>query len=47
MARSFPSKKVFTSVISNSSALGAALVIFKSVSDREPELNLGLTEYQA
>jgi sugar (pentulose or hexulose) kinase len=47
IARSFPSKKVFTSVINNASALGAALVIFGSLSDKQPELNLGLTEYQA
>jgi hypothetical protein len=47
MARSFPSKKVFTSVINNATALGAALVIFGSLSDKQPELNLGLTEYQA
>ena len=47
LSRSFPSKKVFTSVINNASALGAALVILKSVSDKEPELNLGLTEYPA
>jgi sugar (pentulose or hexulose) kinase len=46
MARSFPSKKVFTSVINNATALGAALVIFGSLSDKQPELNLGLTEYQ-
>jgi len=47
IARSFPSKKVFTSVINNATALGAALIIFRSVSDIQPELNLGLTEYQA
>jgi sugar (pentulose or hexulose) kinase len=47
IARSFPSKKVYTSVISNGTALGAALVIYQSMSDKQPELNLGLTEYQA
>lgn len=47
VARSYPSKKVFTSVINNATALGAALVILGSVSDKQPELNLGLTEYQA
>ena len=47
LARSFHSKKVFTSVINNATALGAALIIFRSVSDIQPELNLGLTEYQA
>jgi sugar (pentulose or hexulose) kinase len=47
IAKSFPSKKVYTSVISNSTALGAALVIYQSMSDKQPELNLGLTEYNA
>jgi sugar (pentulose or hexulose) kinase len=47
IARSFPSKQVFTSVINNATALGAALVILGSVSDKQPELNLGLTEYKA
>jgi hypothetical protein len=47
LAKSFPSKKVYTSVINNASALGAALVIFKSLSKQKPELNLGLTEYSA
>jgi len=46
IARSFPSKKVFTSVINNATALGAALVVFSSLSDNHPELNLGLTEYK-
>jgi sugar (pentulose or hexulose) kinase len=36
----FPSKRVYTSEIANSSALGAALVI----SGPKPDLNLGLTE---
>lgn len=45
LAGSFPWKKVFTSEISNATALGAALVILKSiVPERMPELNLGLTE---
>jgi len=47
LARSFSSKKVFTSVINNATALGAALVILKSITDSTPELNLGLTEYTA
>jgi sugar (pentulose or hexulose) kinase len=47
IAKSFPSKKVYTSEISNSTALGAALVIYQSISDKQPELNLGLTEYHA
>ncbi len=45
MARAFPGKKVFTSVISNGTALGAALIIMNSVSSVPAELNLGLTEY--
>ncbi len=44
IARAFPSKKVYTSEINNATALGAALVLFSSLSDKEPELNLGLTE---
>ncbi len=47
IAKSFPSKKVYTSVINNATALGAALVIYQSISDKQPELNLGLTEYHA
>jgi ribulose kinase len=47
IAKSFPSKKVYTSVINNATALGAALVIYQSMSDKQPELNLGLTEYKA
>jgi hypothetical protein len=47
LAKAFPSKKVYTSVISNATALGAALVIFRSLSEKQPELNLGLTEYNA
>lgn len=45
LAKSFPSKKVFTSVINNATALGAALVIYQSLNNVVPELNLGLTEY--
>lgn len=44
ITKSFPSKKVYTSEINNASALGAALVLFSSLADRQPELNLGLTE---
>ncbi len=44
IALAFPSKKVFTSEINNATALGAALVLFSSLSEKEPELNLGLTE---
>jgi sugar (pentulose or hexulose) kinase len=44
LARSFPFKKVYTSVINNASALGAALVIYNSIAEKKPELSLGLTE---
>lgn len=44
IAKSFPAKSVFTSEINNATALGAALVVFRSVTDKQPELNLGLTE---
>jgi sugar (pentulose or hexulose) kinase len=47
IAKSFHSKKVYTSVINNATALGAALVIHQSISEKQPELNLGLTEYHA
>lgn len=47
LAKMFSSRKVYTSMISNSTALGAALVIYKSLDEKEPELNLGLTEYLA
>jgi sugar (pentulose or hexulose) kinase len=47
LAGSFPSKKTYTSVINNATALGAALVVYGSVSNQRPELNLGLTEYSA
>lgn len=47
LASSFPAKKVYTSVINNATALGAALAIYRSISDKKPELNLGLTEYSA
>jgi len=40
ICEAFPEKKVFTTEISNSSALGAALVI----SGTRPKLNLGLAE---
>jgi len=47
MAKSFPGKKVYTSVISNATALGAAIVVLNSMTSEMPKLNLGLTEYQA
>ena len=47
LAKSFPAKKVYTSVINNATALGAAQVIYSSLNHKRPELNLGLTEYPA
>jgi len=44
IAQAFPTKKVFTSVIKNATALGAALVMFGSLGFKHPDLNLGLTE---
>lgn len=44
LAQAFPSKRVFTSVINNSTALGAALVILPTLETTLPELNLGLSE---
>jgi sugar (pentulose or hexulose) kinase len=45
LAIAFPSKRVYTSEISNATALGAALVVLKSISPASvPVLNLGLTE---
>jgi hypothetical protein len=45
LAVSFPSKKVYTSIINNATALGAALVMLRSLGNSDPVLNLGLTEY--
>ncbi|MDX9726039.1 MAG: FGGY family carbohydrate kinase [Bacteroidales bacterium] len=47
LAGMFPGMRVFTSEIKNATALGAALVVYKSLSDIVPEPNLGLTEYLA
>lgn len=44
ISQAFPSKKVYTSVINNATALGAALVMFQSLGYAIPELNLGLTK---
>ncbi len=44
LAEAFQSKKVFTSVVDNATALGAALVVFSSMNKKRPELNLGLNE---
>ncbi|HEX2969752.1 MAG TPA: FGGY family carbohydrate kinase [Bacteroidales bacterium] len=43
VCKAFPDKKIFTSEIANSSALGAALVMNETV----PEINLGLTACMA
>jgi sugar (pentulose or hexulose) kinase len=45
LASSYPYLKVYTSEISNATALGAALVLVKSLlSDKEPAIDLGLNE---
>jgi len=44
LAQAFSSKKVFTSVINNATALGAALVVYSSMNKKQPELDLGLNE---
>jgi len=47
LAGFYPDKKVFTSEIDNSSALGAALVIWESFSKKDtPEIDLGLKEWK-
>jgi sugar (pentulose or hexulose) kinase len=45
LTKFFLSKKVFTSVIVNPSAMGAALVIYRALNDNLPEPDLGLSEY--
>jgi len=47
MARAFTNKRVYTSVINNATALGAALAIMNSVASVPSDLNLGLTECSA
>lgn len=44
LAKHFPDKKLFTSEIDNSSALGAALVIGERMNKEEMEMDLGLKE---
>jgi sugar (pentulose or hexulose) kinase len=44
LAQAFSTKKVYTSVINNATALGAALVLFSSMNKVQPELDLGLNE---
>ncbi len=47
LAHFFPEKKIFTSQVDNSSALGAALVIYKKIfSASKPDINLGLKEWK-
>ncbi|HBL78083.1 MAG: carbohydrate kinase [Bacteroidetes bacterium GWF2_42_66] len=38
----FPGKEVFTSEVDNSSAMGAALVIWDTIDEEKPEIDLGL-----
>ncbi len=46
ISKAFPSKNIFTSVINNATALGAALVISgKLHPEKQPVLNLGLKQY--
>ena len=45
IAGRFPDKKVYTSEISNATALGAALVVGKGAfGNKQPEIDLGLIE---
>ncbi len=44
MAKAFPEKKVYTSLINDASALGAALAIYNPVTGKQIEPELGLTE---
>ncbi|MFB6341105.1 FGGY-family carbohydrate kinase [Saccharicrinis sp. FJH62] len=46
MATTFPDKTVYTSEIDNSSALGAALVVWNAISDDLPSLDLGLKRWE-
>lgn len=46
MARNFPGKRIFTSAFDNSSALGAALVVYREFGlGEKPEIDLGLHEW--
>ncbi|MCL3780839.1 carbohydrate kinase [Prolixibacteraceae bacterium JC049] len=44
IATHFPDKQVYTSEIDNASALGAALVIWETISQQNPNIELGLKE---
>ena len=47
LATLFPQKKVYTSEVDNSTALGAALMLWETMGVKEkPKINLGLKEYQ-
>lgn len=46
-AAAFPDKKIYTSSVSNASALGAAIVSTLAMTSAMPELNLNLTGYSA
>lgn len=47
LAALFPEKKVFTSEVDNSTAMGAALMLWESLAiNGQPEINLGLKEYK-
>jgi sugar (pentulose or hexulose) kinase len=47
LATLFPKKKVYTSEVDNSTALGAALMLWETMGVKEkPKINLGLKEYQ-
>ncbi|MDX9882659.1 MAG: FGGY family carbohydrate kinase [Prolixibacteraceae bacterium] len=45
LASFFPEKKVFTSEMDNSSALGAALIVWDAMGEKKPEIDLGLKEW--
>lgn len=47
ISKAFEKKKVYTSIINNATALGAALIMLRSLGIEQPELNLGLTECSA
>jgi sugar (pentulose or hexulose) kinase len=47
LATIFPAKKVFTSEVDNSTALGAALMLWEAMGIKgKPAINLGLKEYK-
>ncbi len=46
LANFFPEKKVFTSEVDNSSALGAALIVWDAMEGKKPAIDLGLKEWK-